>query len=217
MGRRIAARRPSALTRTSGGSPTPRGGEPMSSSRTVRPDSMSTTAADSSSRTTTACPVSAITAPAIESVPGTYRFPRNPCAAVKTPSRALRVRASSGHRRYASAAMSAATSRSDPRSANDVLTVASTTAASRWRSASCVEPTTRSVASNESPSSPAVAPNRTRSRRFCRRSCCSWVRASASSRRARSSAASRNRVSVEVRSGFDAERQSRAFWSRTPR
>ena len=41
---------------------------------------MSTTAADSSSRTTTAFPVPSITAPAILSVPGTYRFPRNPCA-----------------------------------------------------------------------------------------------------------------------------------------
>ena len=216
MGRRIAARRPSALTRTSCGCPMPLGGAPMSSSRTERPDSMSTTAAEWSSRTTTACLVSAITAPAIESVPGTYRFPK-PCAAVKTPSRALRVRASSGHRRYASAAISAATSRSDPRSANDVLTAASTTAASRWRSASCVAPTTMIVPSNETPRSEAVAPNRTRRRRFCRRSRCSWRRASASSRRARSSAASRNRVSVEVRSGFEAERQSSVFCSRTPR
>ena len=121
-----------------------------------------------------------------------------------------------GHRRYASAAMSAATSRSDSRSANDVLTVALDDGGLALAIGFLRRADDEERGEQREPESPAVAPNRTRSRRFCRRSCSSWVRIGLVATRPILSRVEES-VSVEVRSGLEAERQSSVFWSRTPR
>ena len=77
-----------------------------------------------------------------------------------------RVRGSSGHRRYASAARSAETSRSDVRRASAVPTRDSIVALSRCVFASCEETTATEPAPTRSTMSAPATPNSTRRRRF---------------------------------------------------
>ena len=98
--------------------------------------------------------------------------PRNPPAPWSTLMSPERVRGSSGHRRYASAARRAETSRSDVRSASDVATSASIVALSRCAFASWEDTTATDPAPASSTIRPAATPSSTRSRRFWRRSRC---------------------------------------------